>query len=952
MKPILYPANTTNFTGEGLGHLSDAISCHVKESINGSFELEMVYPVEGRHFEDIQEGRIIYSAHDETGNPQPFDIYRISRPINRKVTVFAKHISYRLNDLVAKPFSADGLQTALAGLSTNVISVNNPFTFSSDKTNAGHFEVKVPTAVRSLMGGTEGSIIDVYGGEWEYDHFSCVLRNRRGQDNGVNIRYGKNLTDVKKVTDVTNLWTGIVPYWQGVSTESTEEIVVYYDGVIFSSLLHDMYPYDIITAVDASSSFDEPPTAEQLLAWGRTYVQNNAKTGIPLSVKISFVQLWQTEEYKDIAPLQRLRIGDTVTIFYEALGVDNVARISGYDYDVLLERYDSMTVGDIVSSLASTIAKDIKGATKDLPTKTFFELALDRATELITGGLGGHVVINRNENGQPNEVLFMNTTDKDTATRVMRINYEGIAFGSGYNGPFNSAWTTLDGTFDAQNINVINLNAGSIVTGILRDRANSNYWNMDTGEFRLASNLAKVDNKTLSDFVGGVAGDAADDAVDALTQLDIFNKLTNNGEVQGIYLNGGKLYLNASFMQTGELSAGLIKTGTMSADRIYGGTMKLGGLNNGNGSMEIYDSSGTLIGTIDNTGANLTGDITLRNDNVSVFTGYSKTFYWNVVEWLSWGSRNNFNIELKDNNRLITRIAWFHNGTQGEQQTKLTSNDQFTEVTAIGVSNIGSESTPSYSQSFVEVYKQNLYAMELYKHNDTSDWPQYMLSTMGIRFRTPNGGMRIGVSKEGEPIIGSTERIVSEIGTIYIESGNNKVDVSNAGIFIDGGSAYVWMESAASAAFSASSQRLFMRASAYSIEINSSGQMVNGRQIAFDSTSSKRYKHSIRPIQEESLNPHKLLLIPVKEFVYNEDASMQYEDMAGRTLPGFIAEDIEDIYPSAAIHNSKGEVESWDERRIVPGMLALIQEQHEQIKELQEKLSKLEERLAKLEDGK
>ena len=544
MKPILFPANTTNFTGEGLGHLSDAISCHVKESINGSFELEMVYPVEGRHFTDIQEGRIIYSAHDETGNPQPFDIYRISRPINRKVTVFAKHISYRLNDLVAKPFSADGLQTALAGLSTNVIGVNNPFTFSSDKTNAGHFEVKVPTAVRSLMGGTEGSIIDVYGGEWEYDHFNCVLRNRRGQDNGVNIRYGKNLTDIKKVTDVTNLWTGIVPYWQGVSTESTEEIVVYYDGVIFSTLLHDMYPYDIIAAIDASSSFDEPPTPEQLLAWGRTYVQNNAKTGIPLSVKISFVQLWQTEEYKNIAPLQRLRIGDTITIFYEALGVDNVARISGYDYDVLLERYDSMTVGDIISSLASTIAKDIKGATKDLPTKTFFELAMDRATELITGGLGGHVVINRNENGQPNEILVMNTANKDTATRVMRINYEGIAFGTGYNGPFNSAWTTLDGTFNAQNINVINLNAGSIVAGILRDKNSANYWNLDTGEFRLAAtttvggstvqSIADTAENNAKAYADDVAEDEAQAAVNAQTQLFIFNKLTNNGQTQGI----------------------------------------------------------------------------------------------------------------------------------------------------------------------------------------------------------------------------------------------------------------------------------------------------------------------------------------------------------------------------------------------------------------------------------
>lgn len=553
MKPILYSATETNFTSNGFGRLSDAISCNVHEVLNGIYELTMVYPVEGIHFSDLQEHRIIYAIHDETGEPQPFEIYRISRPLNRRVTVNAAHISYRLNKAVVNPFTANGVQTAMMNLVSEAV-VPHGFSFVTDKTTVANMNVTAPVAIRTIMGGVQGSVIDVYGGEWEFDHFTCTLRNRRGQDSGVNIRYGKNLTDITKTTDATNLWTGIVPYWTGTD-DSNEQTSVVYDGVIYSDY-RNLYPYDMIIAVDATSAFEAEPTQAQLATWGQTYVRNNAKQQIPLSVDISFVQLWQTEEYKDVAPLQRLHIGDTVSVFYEALGVDDVARITEYNYNVLLERYDSMTIGDVRTNLAVAVSQDIKDATKDLPSKTFIEIALDRATDLITGGLGGHVVINTNEAGQPNEILIMNTDNKETATRVMRINYQGIAFGTGYNGPFNSAWTTLDGTFDAQFINVVHLTAAAITTGILKDQQNKNYWNMDTGEFSLAS-TATVGGST----VQNIANNAASSAVNAQTQQSIFNKLTNNGQVQGITLSNGQLYINATYINSGTINASLITSG-------------------------------------------------------------------------------------------------------------------------------------------------------------------------------------------------------------------------------------------------------------------------------------------------------------------------------------------------------------------------------------------------------
>lgn len=111
-------------------------------------------------------------------------------------------------------------------------------------------------------------------------------------------------------------------------------------------------------------------------------------------------------------------------------------------------------------------------------------------------------------------------------------------------------------------------------------------------------------------------------------------------------------------------------------------------------------------------------------------------------------------------------------------------------------------------------------------------------------------------------------------------------------------------------------------------------QRVCGRQIAFASSSSERYKNSIAPIKDTMLDPHKLLNLNVKQFRYNADATLQYDDMKGELLPGFIAEEVARVYPSAVVHDYKGRIETWDERRIIPGMLALIQELYHKIERL------------------
>lgn len=500
MKPILFAANETAFTSNGIGRLSDAISCYVEEKRNGTYELEMEYPVNGIHYEDILEERIILAKHDDTTDKQPFRIYKITKPMDGVITVLAAHISYQLSKVVVKPCEAQNCPAALQVMKDNSVG-DNPFTMWTDITGGAAFKVEEPTEFRKLLGGVKGSILDQFGpGEYEWDKWTVKYHSQRGADTDVVIRYGKNLTDIKQTTDTTKIWTGIVPYWKG-TVDKQDTLVLTTNVVVYGSTVND-HPYKMVIPLDLSDEFEDAPTPNELLVKANAYISNNLQSGIPTDIDISFVALWQTDEYANVAPLQRLSLCDTITVRHENLGIDATAKIIAVTYNVLTERYDKMTVGEARTSLFEDISKDIKDSQPtNLVRKTDMQKAIEHATDLINGSLGGHLVFITNANGEPEEMLIMDTDNIATAVNVLRINQNGIGFSShGYQGPFETAWT-LDGHF-------------------------------------------------VADF---------------------------------------------------------ITTGFLSATRIKGGYLSLGGADNGNGVMHVYDASGNLLGVIDNTGFQYTG---------------------------------------------------------------------------------------------------------------------------------------------------------------------------------------------------------------------------------------------------------------------------------------------------------------------------------------------------------
>lgn len=437
--PILYSATETNFDHNGIGILSACVSCEVTEEANGIFELAMTYPMDGVHFAEIGDRAIIKAKADQFREPQLFRVYAISKPMNSIVTVWAEHISYDLSGIPVKPFTASTVSSALTGLKNNAV-VDCPFDFLTDKATTAKFSVKTPASIRSRLGGVAGSILDVYGGEYEFDNYTVKLHNNRGMNRGVFIRYGKNLTDIKQDQNCSSVATGVYPYW--VSQENGEllelpEKIINAPGT---------YNFVKIRTVDFSQNFEEKPTEEQLRKATENYIKNN-NIGIPkVSLTVSFAQLEQTEEYRHLKLLERVSLFDTVSVKFPLLGVSATAKAVKVVYDVVADRVKSVTLGSVRANIADTIASQ-QQEIQNKPNKSFMELAIERLTKTILGAKGGSVrLLDTDGDGEPDTLYIADNPDPTQAVKVWRFNYEGWgASQNGYGGPFEMGATFNDG---------------------------------------------------------------------------------------------------------------------------------------------------------------------------------------------------------------------------------------------------------------------------------------------------------------------------------------------------------------------------------------------------------------------------------------------------------------------------------------------------------------------------
>lgn len=445
MKPILFDSKATAFNTNGIGRLKDCISCVVTEERNGIYECELTYPVTGQHYSDIEISRIVVVKVSWSGNLQAFRIFRISRPINGQVTISCRHISYQLSYIPFRAFSASSLKGALAGFKSNALEPC-PFTLTSDFDNSSSYAIPLPASIKSYLAGREGSIIDVYGNgaEWEWDNYNCILHKNRGADRGVILRYGKNIKDLKQEINIENTITGILPYW---NSENSRVIL----SKPIEAATAANFPFPRTVVMDFSDKFDNAPTVAQLTNITNQYISQN-KIGIPsVSMDVSFIDLAGTVEYKHLAPTD-IRLCDTVTVDFVKLGIQTKAKVVKIEYDVLAERYNNIEIGDGRTTFSATVEEQAQQISAR-PTMSQMRDDIDRATGVLNSGLRGHVIINRNQEGWANEILFLDNENIAQAKNVLRINNNGIGFSStGYNGPYYQSWT-IDGHFALGGVN-------------------------------------------------------------------------------------------------------------------------------------------------------------------------------------------------------------------------------------------------------------------------------------------------------------------------------------------------------------------------------------------------------------------------------------------------------------------------------------------------------------------
>lgn len=501
MHPILFEKNETNFETLGLGILSECTQCSANEALNGKYELSFSYPLNGKLYEKIVPDRIIKIKANESQGPQLFRIYRVSKPINGIVKFFCQHISYDLNMLIVKPFGDQlgiNATTALNTILNNTVYSHN-FTAVSDIATEKNVVSSAPQSVRKWLGTSDGAINNLYGGEYEFDNYIIRLKQNRGQDKGVKITYGKNLSNVNAETNIESTYTSIYPYAftsNGTYMELPEKIIELSNA--------DQYGEKRTFSLDLSNMFDkdEIVTPSKLRTKALNYASKNNIDQILQNIKVEFVHLWQSTEYESLAALERVDLGDYVTVKYPELGVDATAKVISYQYNCLEERYDHIELGEAKPNMAATLNKINTMENKIASETSARQKAVSNATKLITGGLGGFVVITQNEStGYPEEILIMDTASKETATNVIRMNKNGIGFSTtGYNGKYSTAWT-IDGSFVADFITSGNLNADLITTGTLnadliksgtlQDQAGITSINLSNGQFKI-----KLDNSS------------------------------------------------------------------------------------------------------------------------------------------------------------------------------------------------------------------------------------------------------------------------------------------------------------------------------------------------------------------------------------------------------------------------------------------------------------------------
>ena len=476
---VLYEKKNNDWNSLGLGPLTEAINPLVTREKNGIYDLTFEYPVNGKLFNELKVGRWVTANAGPTivARKQKFEIAQITKPKNGIVTVYCEHYRYKLlRSIVTIGIKHENIpaQTALNYLKERM-QPKGDFSFFSDVGTKSSIDFTDPSKFKNAqeaLGGVAGSILDNFGGEYLFDNNQVKLLVGAGKKTNIVIAYGKNLTDITQEESIENTYTSIYG-WAKIGTGDDEEILTLPEIYIDSDYVNN-YTERRIQMVDFSDK--EPKDVTTLRSMVKSYIKSN-KVGVPkVSIKASYVDLASSVMDTQLKNLEEIDLCDWVTITFNQLKINTTAQIVKTVWNVSLDRYESIELGESRTDFAKVI-EESKEEIKQVTNKiNWLEQAQQEATDIIKNPGKGHVVIYPSL-ADPQEFLIMDTTDIKTAKKVWRWNVGGLGFSStGYNGSYGLAMTNngamvadrmTTGTLRAINIIGVAITGSTIDGGVI-----------------------------------------------------------------------------------------------------------------------------------------------------------------------------------------------------------------------------------------------------------------------------------------------------------------------------------------------------------------------------------------------------------------------------------------------------------------------------------------------------
>ena len=534
----IYSVNNTNYEKNGDALLPSSASVHV--ILNGAWESELTHPLdkEGRWKNIVEEAVVKMPSFN---GDQLFRIKAVEKQ-DSGVTATMEPIFYdAMNDCFLEDIrpNGDSGQTAL----TKMLSPNNKYSASSNITKTATAYYQYVNFLEALNGDLDQSFIKRWGGEILFDNYTVIVNNHVGGDYGAELRYGKNIPKNGMSFDVDNrdIVTRIYP-------KAYEGRMMSDNGYVDSSLINNYPTVKAATMtfenVKLSSDLQGDPEDTDIVCDSQAELdqaleemceaQFSAGLDKPkVTISVDMVLLQNTEQYKDVKNLEEVSLGDTVRIYNRHLGIMSEARIIELEYDAIRKKVSSVVIGDYEYNYFN----DVSSATEIIKNVVNPDGTL--MAERVQGILNGVYTQLRLQSTAAQKV-------DGVAFKVEELDDESPLYGCmiwGTQGIQISTTRTADGKdWDwTTAITAKGIVANAIITGLLSDKTGNNYWDLDTGEFRLSSTYVKIDGDNIGDYVDST-----------LTQQEVFNKLTNNGAAKGLYLTAdNELYINATYIKTG-----------------------------------------------------------------------------------------------------------------------------------------------------------------------------------------------------------------------------------------------------------------------------------------------------------------------------------------------------------------------------------------------------------------